>query len=121
MIVMGAVFFVLALPFAHIFTHDPHVVPLTVSYLRIAAVSEPFLALGMILTGALNGAGETKAPALAGLVTMWGVRLPLAWLLIYGLSFGATGAWWAMTVSTALNGMVALFLFKRGRWKQAVV
>lgn len=121
MIIMGAVFFVLARPFAHIFTHDPHVVPLTVAYLRIAALSEPFLALGMILTGALNGAGETKAPALAGIVTMWGVRLPLAWLLIYGLHYGATGAWWAMTISTALNGVVALLLFKGGRWKQAVV
>ena len=121
MIVMGAVFFVLARPFAHIFTHDPHVVPLTVAYLRIAALSEPFLALGMILTGALNGAGETKAPAWAGVATMWGVRLPLAWLLIYGLHYGATGAWWAMTISTALNGIVALILFKGGRWKQAEV
>ncbi len=121
MIVMGAVFFVFARPFAHIFTHDPHVVPLTVAYLRIAALSEPFLALGMILTGALNGAGETKAPAWAGVATMWGVRLPLAWLLIYGLHFGATGAWWAMTTSTALNGIVALILFKGGRWKQAEV
>ncbi len=121
MIVMGAVFFVLARPFAHIFTHDPHVVPLTVAYLRIAALSEPFLALGMILTGALNGAGETKAPAWAGIATMWGVRLPLAWLLIYGLHHGATGAWWAMTTSTALNGVAALALFKLGRWKQAEV
>jgi putative MATE family efflux protein len=121
MMVMGGVFFVLARPFAHIFTHDPHVVPLTVAYLRIAALSEPFLALGMILTGALNGAGETKAPAWAGIATMWGVRLPLAWLLIYGLHYGATGAWWAMTASTALNGLVALAIFKWGRWKQAVV
>ena len=121
MIVMGAVFFVLARPFAHIFTHDPQVVPLTVAYLRIAAISEPFLALGMILTGALNGAGDTKAPAWAGIATMWGVRVPLAWLLIYGVGFGATGAWWAMTISTALNGLVALALFKWGRWKHAVV
>lgn len=121
MIVMGAVFFILARPFAHIFTHDAHVVPLAVAYLRIAALSEPFLALGMILTGALNGAGETKAPAWAGVATMWGVRLPLAWLLIYGLHYGATGAWWAMTISTALNGIVALILFKGGRWKQAEV
>jgi putative MATE family efflux protein len=121
MMVMGGVFFVLARPFAHIFTHDPHVVPLTVAYLQIAALSEPFLALGMILTGALNGAGETKAPAWAGIATMWGIRLPLAWLLIYGLHHGATGAWWAMTISTALNGLAALAIFKWGRWKQAVV
>jgi putative MATE family efflux protein len=118
---MGGVFFLLALPFTHIFTHDPVVVPLAVAYLRIAAVSEPFLALGMILTGALNGAGDTKAPALAGIVTMWGVRLPLAWVAIYTLSLGTVGAWWAMSISTMLNGLVALALFKWGRWKQTVV
>ncbi len=121
MVVMGAVFFTFARPFTHIFTHDPQVVPLAVAYLRIAALSEPFLALGMILTGALNGAGDTKAPALAGLVTMWLVRLPVAWLAIYPLGLGAVGAWWAMSLSTALSGLAALALFKWGRWKQTVV
>ncbi len=121
MVFMGAVFFTFALPFTHIFTHDPHVVPLAVAYLRIAAVSEPFLALGMILTGALNGAGDTKAPAWAAVVTMWGIRLPLAWVGIFLLSLGAIGAWWSLTISTALNGLIALWLFKRGWWKQTVV
>ncbi len=121
MVFMGAVFFTLAAPFTHIFTHDPKVVPLAVAYLRIAALSEPFLALGMILTGALNGAGDTKAPALAGIVTMWLVRLPVAWAAIYPLHMGAVGAWWAMSLSTALSGLAALILFKWGQWKQTVV
>lgn len=121
MIVMGAVFFIFAKQFTRFFTHDPQVVPLAVAYLKIAAVSEPFLAFGMILTGALNGAGDTKAPAWAAIATMWGVRLPLAWLAVFPLALGAVGAWWAMTISTALNGLVALWLFKRGGWKQTVV
>ena len=89
--------------------------------MRIAAVSEPFLALGMILTGALNGAGDTKAPAWAAVATMWGVRLPLAWAAIALWHFGTVGAWWAMTLSTALNGLAALALFKWGRWKHTTV
>jgi len=121
MVFMGAVFFTFATPFTHIFTHDPQVVPLAVAYLRIAALSEPFLALGMILTGALNGAGDTKAPALAGIVTMWLVRLPVAWVAIYTLGLGTVGAWWGMSLSTALSGLAALALFKWGRWKQTVV
>ena len=114
MVVMGAVFFALARPFAHIFTHDPHVVPLTVAYLRVTALSEPFLALGLILSGSLNGAGDTKAPAWAGITTLWGVRLPLAWLLIFHLHLGATGAWWAMTITTVLDGLIVFWLFKQG-------
>ena len=121
MCLMGAVFFVFAQQFAQFFTHDPKVVPLAVSYLRISALAEPFLAFGMILTGALNGAGDTKAPAWASAVTMWGVRLPLAILLAQVWHFGAVGAWWAMAASTILGGVAAYGLFKWGRWKTVKV
>lgn len=121
MIVMGAVFFLCARPFALVFTHNPHVVALTISYLRIAAISEPFLALGMILTGALNGAGDTLAPAIATVIFMWLVRIPLAYALIGPAHMGATGAWWAMAVATILGGIAAYGLFRWGRWKEKKV
>lgn len=121
MIVMGAVFYVFALPFAHFFTHDPAVVPLAVAYLRISAFAEPFLAFGMILTGALNGAGDTRAPAWAAIATMWGMRLPLAYFAANVWGYGAHGAWWAMAASTTLGGLIALALFKWGRWKETAV
>ncbi|BDI30268.1 MATE family efflux transporter [Capsulimonas corticalis] len=121
MIVMGAVFYAFALQFAHIFTHDPAVVRLTVAYLRISALSEPFLAFGMILTGALNGAGDTKAPAWASIITMWAIRLPLAYCAAHLWGFGAVGAWWAMASSTIAGGIAAYTLFKWGRWKKVRV
>lgn len=121
MIVMGIVFYVFAVPFAHLFSHDPEVVRLTALYLRIAALSEPFLAFGMILNGALNGAGDTKAPAWVAVITMWGVRLPLGILLAHTLHGGTPGAWWAMSASTMLSGIGALLLFKHGAWKKTVV
>ena len=121
MCLMGTIFFIFAPQFAHLFTHDPQVVPLAVAYLRISALSEPFLGVGMILTGALNGAGDTKAPAWASAVTMWGVRLPLAILLAQVCHYGAVGAWWAMATSTILGGVAAYGLFKWGRWKTVAV
>ncbi len=123
MCVMGAVFFVFARPFAHLFVHDwrSPVIPLAVSYLQISALSEPFLAFGMILTGALNGAGDTKSPAWLSVVTMWLVRLPLAFFAAHVWGYGAVGAWWAMAASTVLGGIGALWLFKQGHWKQTQV
>ncbi|MDQ2686519.1 MAG: MATE family efflux transporter [Armatimonadota bacterium] len=118
MIVMGAVFYVFATPIAHFFSPDPAVIPLAVAYLRISAFAEPFLAFGMILTGALNGAGDTRAPAWAAVATMWGMRLPLAYFAANVWGYGAHGAWWAMAASTTLSGLIALALFKWGRWKE---
>lgn len=121
MTLMGVLFWVLAPQFAGLFSRDPAVVPLAVAYLRIAALSEPFLGIGMILTGALNGAGETRAPAWATVLSMWVVRLPLALLLTRTLGMGAVGAWWAMALSTALGGLMAGWIFRRGHWKQVEV
>lgn len=121
MVVMGIVFFVFATQFAHIFTHDPPAVRLAVLYLRISALAEPFLALGMILTGALNGAGDTKLPAVAGVLTMWGLRLPLAYVLAIVYHYAAIGAWFSMALSTVVLGIASWVLFKTGHWKHARV
>jgi putative MATE family efflux protein len=117
MSLMGAIFFVAAEPFARIFTRDETVLPLAVSYLRIMAISEPFLGLGMVLTGALQGAGETKKPSVITAFSFWIFRLPVAWFLAIRLDMGASGAWIAMAATTILSGILTWILFRQGRWK----
>ena len=89
----------------------------SISYLRINAISEPFLALAMVLRGALQGAGETRAPAWIAFITNWVVRLPLAWLLAIRLGHGAPGAWAAMCTTTVLGGLIMTAWFLRGSWR----
>lgn len=132
MAVMGGVFYVFAEPFAHLFVRPDHAnaaeqassaetIALAVSYLRIAAWSEPFLALGMVLTGALQGAGETKTPTLLTAFTMIVFRLPLAWLLASYLGYGAVGGWYAMSLSTVVQGLLTYQIFRQGHWHRTRV
>ncbi|MEN3001145.1 MAG: MATE family efflux transporter [Armatimonadota bacterium] len=118
---MAVVFFVFAEPFARWFTRDPQVIELAVAYLRINALSEPLLAFGLVLAGALQGAGDSLKAMLASFVVQWVVRLPLAWLLAFGLGLDANGAWWAMALSSMFSGLLFIVLFKRGGWKSARV
>ncbi|HSV74640.1 MAG TPA: MATE family efflux transporter [Chthonomonadales bacterium] len=118
---MGAVFFLAAEPFARLFTSDPRVLPVAVSYLRIMAISEPFLALGMVLTGALQGAGDTMRPTVLTAIIFWGLRIPLAHLLAIVLGWQAAGAWTAMAISTVVGGLLTVLLFRDGRWKRVRV
>jgi putative MATE family efflux protein len=128
MTVMGAVFWTFAEPFARLFVHTERptleqraqieeTVRLTVAYLRIAAWSEPFLALGMVLTGALQGAGETVSPTALTVFTMVAIRLPLAWLLMNVFGLGAVGGWYAIAGSTLVQGLLTVLVFRRGRWR----
>lgn len=121
MSIMGLVFFVMAEPFARVFTRDPAVLAIAANYLRIMAISEPMLGFGMILTGGLQGAGDTMRPTVATAVSFWVFRLPLAWLLALHLRQGAQGAWIAMSATTILSGFLILALFRGGKWKTVKV
>lgn len=125
MSVMGVVCYLFAEPFARVFlqhgsdaaqnARTDETLRLAVDYLKIAAFSEPFLALGMGLVGALQGAGETLSPTLLTAFAMVFVRLPLAWFLLH--HYGLSGAWWAMSLSTMLQGLLVIVVFRQGRWR----
>jgi len=122
--VMGAIgilFIAFAHPIASVFTNDPKVLPLAASYLWVNGISEPFLAIAMILTGALQGAGETRLPTAATIVTLWFIRLPLCYYLTLTLGLGSLGAWIAMSGSTVLAGLATLAVFKLSHWQEIEV
>jgi putative MATE family efflux protein len=120
MILLG----ILALPifiwaelFASILARTPEVLAETANYLRINMVSEPFLAVGTILSGAITGAGDTRATMWIIVACMWGIRLPLAYILAITLGYGPTGVWVAMVVSMMCYSILMSLRFKGGSWK----
>ncbi len=115
---VGICFVAFAHPISRLFTSDPGVLPLAAQYLMINGISEPFFALAMVLTGALQGAGETRLPTAATIVTNWIIRLPLTYYLAITLGMGAFGAWISMSGSTILLGFATLAVFKWSRWKE---
>lgn len=103
---------------ARSFTNDAAIVPIVVWYLRINAISEPFLAMNMVLRGGLQGAGDTLVPAIITIATNYAVRLPLTWYLAIHTDHGAIGAWIAMSSSTILSGTLMAIWFKMGHWRR---
>lgn len=118
---MACVFYTFAMPLARLFTSDTTVQRLAADYLRVNAYCEPFVAMGMVLTGALQGAGDTMRPTYITFGTMWIMRLPLAWWLMFACHLNSHGAWISMTVSTITGGLLTLALFKSGKWKRIKV
>lgn len=114
---VGSLFLLIPHALAAPFKPDPVVLPMIVSYLIINSFSEPFLAVNMVLRGALQGAGDTLVPMLIILGSLWVVRIPLQWLLAIRMQMGAPGAWWAMSVTACLAGLLMLVWFRFGGWE----
>lgn len=85
--------------------------------IQFLCITEVFFGYAMTLIGAMQGAGDTVRPMWITVFTMWGLRVPLAFVLTLPLGMGATGAWAAMSVTQAIQGIAAIVLFKQGRWK----
>jgi putative MATE family efflux protein len=136
MVSMGAVFYMQAYPLAQLFVRSEQadVARLAAPLLRTVAMAIPALALSMILSGALRGAGDTRWPLVFSLVGFLGVRIPAAhWLafesvripgtawIIAGCGLGVLGAWCAMVTDLTVRAAMIAYRFWHGGWKQIEV
>lgn len=120
MVTAGLSFYFFADPLTQLFlsADQVEVHELASRLLRIVAFSQPALALAMILTGALRGAGDTRWPLAFTLIGLAGIRLPLAWLMTGWLALGVAGAWYAMVIDLYLRCFLVLGRFLQGGWKR---
>lgn len=119
--VIALILFVGADFFARQMSSDPQVIQYSVQFLQIVGMSEPFVAIWLILVGAMNGAGYTKWPMWATVACLTVLRLPLAWYLTVTQGMGPLGTWWALAVSSTSVALLLVWRFKSGVWKKQTV
>jgi len=118
---VAVIFLATADPMLRIFTSEPDVLAQGAACLRLVVLGYPFYAWGMVLVQAFNGAGDTYTPTAINLVCYWGLQIPLAWTLAHHTALDALGVYVAITVAESLLAVVAVLIFRRGRWKSRVV
>ncbi|MGG6447394.1 MATE family efflux transporter [Pseudobacillus badius] len=98
------------------FTTDKTVIEEIGIALKISAVFQPFLAVVLILTGAYQGANNTKYPMYLTTVGMWVVRTGLVYLLAIQFNMGIAGVWIAIGVDIAFRAVVLWIRMEKGKW-----
>jgi putative MATE family efflux protein len=119
--VVGLALAVLSTPIVGLFSSEPAVVELGARSLRVVSVGFVFYAYGMVATQALNGAGDTRTPTLINLACYWLGEVPAAYLLANPMGLGPTGVWVSITLAFSAHAVVAVLVFRRGRWKAVKV
>lgn len=114
MTLTGAGLFAFAPALMSIFTADAAVIALGARVLRIEAFAEPMFGASIVASGAMQGAGDSTACFVLNLVSMWGIRLTLAFLL--APRFGLVGVWGAMCFELCVRGLLFLIRLARGKW-----
>ncbi len=117
MSVLGTLLILFSKPIIGFFTNDSNVIKIGSHYLIVNAFAQPLIAISMVTSGALRGAGDAKVPMLVALFTLWGIRIPLAIILGLSLNFQTDGVWAAMCASILISSLILSQRFKNGAWK----
>jgi putative MATE family efflux protein len=116
--IIGVVFIFSATPLVRLFTHDPAVVPLAASALRILSYGNIAYAYGMVMLQSFNGAGDTVTPTIVNFFGFWLLEIPLAWWLALHQGLRSTGVFLSIVIAQAAVAVAGILLFRRGKWKR---
>ena len=114
MVVTGGLLYAFAPQMMAILTPDSDIIALGTRVLRIEAFAEAMYGASIVAGGVFQGAGSTLVPTLFNLGTMWGIRLPLAWLA--APRWGLPGVWAAMCAELCVRGLLYLIRLGGKRW-----
>ncbi len=114
---VGLFLLVFAGAFTSLFTVEPDVLRIGTNCLQILAIGFPAYAIGMVIVQAMNGAGDTETPATLNAICFWLLQIPLAYFLATRTPLLSNGAFAAITISETALTILAVIVFRRGRWK----
>jgi putative MATE family efflux protein len=114
-------FVFLARPIISVFTNETEVINYGAQALQIIGYGYIFYGIAMVMTQALNGAGDTKTPTIINFICFWVIQVPLAYFLAKGLDMRSTGAFIAIPSAEAVLALISWYYFKKGKWKEVKV
>ncbi|PLK46100.1 MATE family efflux transporter [Emticicia sp. TH156] len=117
LLLVGIIFSVFAREFIGIFNDNPKVIEVGVLCLQIICLGYVFFGFGMVIGQSLNGAGDTKTPTIMNLICFWALEIPLAYLFAITFKWGPSGVFWSIAISESVLAVIAIFVFRRGKWK----
>jgi putative MATE family efflux protein len=86
-------------------------------FIRTIAPAFGFIGLQQVLTGSLRGAGDTVAPMVLAMISLWMVRFPVAYILSAHTGLHVRGIWFAFPVSSVTSATMAGCWFLWGGWR----
>ena len=83
--------------------------------MRLSVLILPASAVAFVFNGALRGSGDTRFPVFVRAAGTWGLRVPLALVLIP--LWALPGARLAMVADFCVEAGLTYWRFRSGRWR----
>ncbi|MCG7212752.1 MATE family efflux transporter [Paenibacillus mucilaginosus] len=99
------------------FTTNADIIAMGSGILLLSVILEPGRTFNLVVINSLRAAGDARFPVMMGVLSMWGVAVPLAYLLGIKLGMGLLGVWIAFTADEWLRGLIMLLRWRSRAWE----
>ena len=100
-----------------IFTTNPDILRTGGTLIMLTIILEPGRAINMIIINALRAAGDVKLPVYMGIASMWGVAVPVSYILGIHFEMGLIGIWIAFIADEWLRGIIMYWRWRSKKWQ----
>ncbi|EIL83045.1 MATE family efflux transporter [Bacillus altitudinis] len=97
------------------FTSNSEIIQIASLLLILTIILEPGRSFNMVIINSLRAAGDAKFPVYMAMISMWGIGLPIAYLLGIQLEMGLIGVWISFIVDEWVRG---IFMYRRWRSRE---
>jgi len=105
-----------------IFTEgDPFVTGLGTDFLQLIALSIPLMGIFEIFIGIFQGSGHTMYAMFMNMFRLWGIRIPMIYLLGRFTDLGPEAIWYSMVTSNLIICIIGFGIYLSGKWGKKVV
>ncbi|HON69713.1 MAG: MATE family efflux transporter [Tenuifilum sp.] len=104
-----------------VFTTNPRVVDIGYHYLMVVSFFYVAFAVMFCINGLLRGAGAAVVPMYITLLSLWIVRIPLAYLLSKTFGMNEAGVWWSIPIGWLMGAVASTIYYRYGSWKNKSV
>lgn len=126
------------------FINDPAIADVGVRMFKVVSLAAFIFGVLFVFMGVFNGSGHTKPTLLLNISRLWFLRIPLVFILsgkILEYTFiresflnnfltklsnplskhSYDALWWSMLISNLITTILAVYIYKRGKWKRGSI
>ncbi|HDG64111.1 MAG TPA: MATE family efflux transporter [Thermococcus sp.] len=113
---------VLRVPIFRVFLNDEAVIKESAIVWKYFLTSVPFFnGIFVVVNNVFRASGHTKKSMSLGILRLWGLRIPLSYLLGYILLGSSVGVFLGMGLSNIMAGLFAFAWFLKGSWMKRII
>jgi len=117
--ILGILLFIFAKDISVLFIPGHEAVTnIATMFIKIMALSFGFVGVQIVLDGVLIGAGNTFTTMILTIISLWLLRVPLAYFLSGYTKLNENGIWWAFPIANIIALLFTYLWYKKGRWKE---